>query len=145
MAADKRTPRRGAGGGGFGGGGGGRGRQGGGQEGGRGGGRGGWQPRPPRPPGGSERSPGRGAPREASPAWAGQEPVSSRGPGRLPSPRSSGRWEAVGAESLAELAAALNTLGVQPERLVRLVGRTGDADTVGDAMPESWVALVWVD
>ena len=126
MAADKRTPRRGAGGFGGGGGGGGasgRGRPGGGGGGGGGSRPGGWQPRPPgraggggggRPPGPPDR-----APREAAP-WADRPAAPSRAPVR-PIAATAGRWEAVDAESLEEMAVALNSLGVSPEHLVHLV------------------------
>jgi hypothetical protein len=137
MAADKRTPRRGGGGFSGGGGGGGRGRPGGG-----GGGRpGGWQPRPPGRQGGGRPSgpPERGG-REAAP-WADRAP--SRGPAR-PVGASAGRWEAVEAESLDEMAAALNSLGVQPEHLVHLVAHVIEGEEGAQDSTEGWEALVWV-
>jgi len=141
MAADKRTPRRGAGGGGFGGGG----RPGGG--GGRGGRQGGWQPRPPREPNRPDRSGrARGPLPEPDAPWQGRERPTAgagRGPGPMPGPRP-GRWEAVDAETVEELAQALNALHVQPEHLVHLEQRIGDPDLDSGSLDEGWVALVWV-
>src|SRR5205814_10187542 len=130
MAADKRTPRRGAGGGGGGFGGGGR--QGGG--GGRGGGRqGGWQPRPPREPGRPERpARARGSFSEPGAPWERPTAGAGRGPGAAPGPRG-GRWEAVDGETIEELAQALNALHVQPDHLVHLEERLGDPDLEGGA------------
>ena len=140
MAADKRNPRRGgSGGGGPRGGGGNR------------GGQGGRPPRqpswqgPPRQPGRPDRGgPGRGGPRETPSPWSDQRAPERSGPRPLPGPRSRGRWEALEVESLDELAVALNTLGVQPERLIRQVARSGEADAHAPTA-EGWVALVWVD
>ena len=147
--ADKRTPRRGAPGGGFGGGGGG------GRPGGRppGGGRsqGGWRP----PPGGRPdrdarpdrpaRPPARGGPRDAPPPWASDESAGAPESRRGRPPRATGRWEAVQADSLDELATALNELGVQPERLVHLAIQVHEGEDDDTEITEGYEALVWVD
>jgi hypothetical protein len=62
-------------------------------------------------------------------------------------PTADGRWEAVEADSLDELATLLNGLGVKPDHLVHLIEieRPGD-DTEGEAGVSlaGWLALVWV-
>jgi len=55
-----------------------------------------------------------------------------------------GRWEAVDAESLEEMAVALNSLGVSPEHLVHLVAHVVEGDEGGEDATEGWEALVWV-
>jgi hypothetical protein len=59
-------------------------------------------------------------------------------------PASAGRWEAVEAESLDEMAAALNSLGVQPEHLVHLVAHVIEGEEGDEDSTEGWEALVWV-
>ena len=49
------------------------------------------------------------------------------------------------AESLEELADALNALGVRPERLVRLLPRAGEPDAEDEITITGWVALTWVE
>jgi hypothetical protein len=130
MAADKRSPRRG-GGGGFGG----RG-----HPGAQGGPGGGWRSRDTDRQG-RGRPPERGGERERGrepPPWTRPEP--SRHEAR----RGGGRWEAVHGDSLEALAAALNSLGVQPEHLVHLVAHVSEEPDGGEPLTEGYEALVWV-
>jgi hypothetical protein len=50
----------------------------------------------------------------------------------------------VEAESLEEMAAALNSLGVQPEHLVHLVAHVIESEEDAEDTTEGWEALVWV-
>jgi hypothetical protein len=47
-------------------------------------------------------------------------------------------------DSLEELAAALNDLGVQPDHLVQLVTRVNEGDEEDGEVTEGYEALVWV-
>jgi hypothetical protein len=58
-----------------------------------------------------------------------------------------GRWEAIEADSLDELAVALNDLAVNPDRLVHLieVERPSETSDEGEVTLAGWMALVWVE
>ena len=66
-----------------------------------------------------------------------------------PAVRRGGRWDVVRAESLEELASALNVRGVTPDRLAHLVSsvvsKPGDeAAAAGAEAAKPWEALVWL-